>query len=65
MAPAKIAKAKTNTKGPKKIWVPKSQIIPVADVLNRKAHGFKLVPGQWLLTTHDGRQVYVPRPPTK
>ena len=65
MAPARIAKVRTNMRGPKKIWVPKSQIIPVADVLNRKAQGFKLVPGQWMLTTHDGRQVYVPRPPTK
>ena len=65
MAPTKVAKVKTNMKGPKKIWVPKSQIIPVADVLNRKAQGFKLVPGQWMLTTHDRRQVYVPRPPTK
>ena len=65
MALAKIAKAKTNMKGPKKIWVPKSQIILVVDFLNGKAQDFKLVPGQWLLTTHDKRQVYVPRPPTQ
>ena len=65
MAPVRVAKAKTNLKGPKKIWVPKTQIILVADVLNRKAQDFKLVPRQWMLTTHDGRQVYVPRPPTK
>ena len=65
MAQAKIARAKTNKKGPKKIRVPKSQIVLVVGVLNGNAQGFKLVPGQWMLTTHDGRQVYVPRPPTK
>ena len=65
MAPARIAKARINMKGPKKIWVPKSQIVLVADVLNGKAQDFKLVPGQWMLTTHDRRQVYVPRPPTQ
>ena len=37
---------KPNKKGPKKIWVPKSQIVLVADILNKKAEGFKLVPGQ-------------------
>ena len=42
---AKVAKARTNLKGPKKIWVPKTQITLIADVLNRKAQGFKLVPG--------------------
>ena len=65
MAQAKVARAKTNKKGPKKIWVPNSQIVIVTDVLNGKAQGFKLVPGQWMLATHDRRQVYVPRPSTK
>jgi len=39
--------------GPKRIWVPKSQIVFVADILGRKRLGFKLVPGQFMLTTHD------------
>ena len=43
----------TNYVGPKKIWVPKSQIVHVIDILGRKSPGFKMVPGQWMLTTHD------------
>ncbi len=54
--------SKANPKGPKKIWVPKSLIIPLADVLNRKKKTPPMVSGQWLLTSHDGRKVYVPRP---
>ena len=56
MPPTRIAKAKTNLKRPKKIWVSKTQIVLVVDVLNGKAQDFKLVLGQWMLTTHDGRQ---------
>ena len=56
---------KSNKKGPKRIWVPKSQIVLVADILNKKAEGFKLVPGQWMLVTYDKKHVYVPRPQTK
>ena len=52
----------TNAHGPKKIWVPKSHIVPVADILGRKRPGFKLVLRQWLLTTHDEGNIYVPRP---
>ena len=52
----------TNYDGHKKIWVPKSQIVHVADTLGRKMLGFKLVPGQWMLMTHNGGKVYVPRP---
>ena len=48
----------TNYVGPKTIWVPKSQIVPIADILGRKRPGFKLVLGQWMLITHDGRKVY-------
>ena len=54
----------TNPKGPKKIWVPKKDIIYVADILNRKRYTPPMVPGQWMLATHDGKKVYVPRPPT-
>ena len=34
----------TNAYGPKKILVPKSEIVPVANILDRKRPGFKLVP---------------------
>ena len=54
----------TKGHGPKKIWVPKYQIVPVVDILGRKRPWFKLVPGQWMLTTHDKGKVYVPRPKT-
>ena len=51
---------KTNHKGPG-IWVPKSKIIYVADILNGATETPVMVPGQWMLTTHDGRKAYVPR----
>ncbi|WJX24547.1 hypothetical protein P8452_13641 [Trifolium repens] len=53
---------KTNTKGPIKIWVPKSQIIFASGLHTKKAKAAMLVPGQWLLTTYDGRKAYVPNP---
>ena len=52
----------TNPRGPKKIWVPKKDIVDVAGVSKRKQKAEALVPGQWLLATHDGRQVFVPNP---
>jgi len=50
----------TNPRGPTKIWVPKTDIVDVAGVSKRKRKAEVLVPGQWLLATHDGRQVFVP-----
>ncbi|KAL5165448.1 hypothetical protein HKD37_18G050573 [Glycine soja] len=52
----------TNAHGPKNIWVPKPQIVLVADILRRKRPRFKLVLKHWMLMTHDGGKVYVPRP---
>ena len=63
--PIQQKRVKPNKKGPKKIWVPKSQIVFVADILNRKAEDFKLVPGQWMLATYDRKPIYVPRHQTK
>ncbi len=37
--------SKVNPKGPKKIWVPKSLIVPVADILNKKKKTPQMVPG--------------------
>ena len=54
--------ARTNQKGPIKIWVPKNEIVLVAGVPKRKDNATFLVPGQWLLASHDRRQVYVPNP---
>jgi len=52
----------TNPRGPTKIWVPKTNIVDVAGVSKRKQKAEVLVHGQWLLATHDGRQVFVPIP---
>jgi len=52
----------TNPRGPTKIWVPKTDIVDVAGVSKRKQKAEVLVPGQWLLATHDGRNVFVPNP---
>lgn len=54
-------KRATNPIGPKKIWVPKKSIIPVADLLNRTKETPTMVPGQWMLASYDGRKVYVPQ----
>src|SRR3954462_15217891 len=55
---------KTNKKGPKKMWVPKEKIISIADILGCKKDKAQhvMVPGLWMLTTHDRKKVYVPRP---
>ena len=50
----------TNTRGPTKIWGPKTDIVDVAGVSKRKGKAEVLVLGQWLLVTHDGRKVFVP-----
>ena len=54
--------ARTNPRGPIKIWVPKNEIVYVAGVSKRKDKATFLVPGQWLLSSYDRRQVYVPNP---
>src|SRR4051812_37061366 len=55
---------KTNKKGPKKLWVPKEKIFSVADILSCKEDKAQnvMVPGLWVLATHDGKKVYIPRP---
>src|SRR3954466_11881640 len=55
---------KSNKKGPKKMWVPKDKIIPIADILGCKEDKAQhvMVPGLWMLATHDRKKVYVPRP---
>jgi len=50
----------TNPRGPTKIWVPKKDIVDAAGVSKRRQTAEVLVPGQWQLATHDGRQVFVP-----
>ena len=65
---SKVPKSKygnqTNRKGPKKIWVPKDKIIYVADILSSTTATPVMVPGLWVLTTHDGKKAYVPKPGT-
>jgi len=46
----------TNAHGTKKIWAPKSQIVPIANILGRKRLGFKLVLRQWMLMTYAGER---------
>ncbi|RDY03497.1 hypothetical protein CR513_12900, partial [Mucuna pruriens] len=53
--------SRTNPKGPKKIWVPKTMTIPIADVFNSMKKTPVMVPGQWMLMTHDRRRVYAPK----
>ncbi|RDY06109.1 hypothetical protein CR513_09958, partial [Mucuna pruriens] len=57
--------SRTNLKGPKKIWIPKTMIIPVLGVLNNRKKSPVIVLGQWVLTTHDEQRVYVPKSPSK
>ena len=40
----------TNPRGPTKIWVPKTDIVDVTGVSNRKRKAEVLVPGQWIHT---------------
>ena len=55
---------KTNKPRPKMIWVPKDKIIYVADIFSSKAKTPVMVPGLWMLSTHDGKKAYVPKPRT-
>ena len=50
---------KYNQKVPKKIWVPKDKIVYVADVFDNKVETPVMVPGLWMLSTHDGKKAYV------
>lgn len=54
----------SNTKGPKKIWIQKDKIVYVADVLSSKVKTPIMVSGLWMLTSDDGKKVYVPKPRT-
>jgi len=52
----------TNLKGPIKIWVPKSEIVNVADIPKSKGKAKIMVRRQRLLKTYDRREVYVHHP---
>jgi len=52
----------TNLKGPIKQWLPKSEIVDTAEMSKCKGKAKIMVSGQWLLKTHDRREVNV-RPP--
>lgn len=53
--------ARTNKKGTK---VFKDKIIYVTYILSSLVETPIMVPGLWVLTTHDGNKAYVPRPGT-
>ena len=52
----------SSKQGPKNVSVPKDKIVYVADVFNSKIETPIFVPGLWMLTTHDGKKAYVPKP---
>ena len=52
---------KTNSKGPKKMWLPNDKIIYVEDILNSKVETPIMVPRLWMLATHDMKKAYVPK----
>jgi len=52
----------TNLKGPIKIWVPKFEIVNVADMPKSKGKAKIMVPRQRLLKTYDRREIHVPHP---
>lgn len=47
-----------NKQGPNTIWVPK-KIIFLADLFDNKKETLFMVPEQWMLASHDERNVYV------
>lgn len=53
---------KTNLKGPIRVWVPKSDIIFVEDMLKGKNKITTLFLRKWLLTTYNKRKACVPNP---
>jgi len=52
----------TNLKGPIKQWVPKSEIVNIAEMSKSKGKARIMVSGQRLLKTYDRREVNVPHP---
>ena len=52
----------TKKKDPKRFGVPKNKITLVANLFDSRKETPIMVPGQWLLTTHDRWKVYVPIP---
>ena len=58
----RLITSRTNQRGPMRIWVPKTEIVDAAGMSKRKRKAEVLVSGQWLLTTYDGRKVYVSNP---
>ena len=60
----RMYKRQANPSGPKKVWVPKCMIVHLADVFDITKKKLVMVLEQWMLVTHNGRKVYVPRPPS-
>jgi len=52
----------TNLKGRIKQWVPKSEIVSIAEMPKSKGKAKIMVSGQQLLKTYDRREVNVPHP---
>ncbi|RDX91474.1 hypothetical protein CR513_26539, partial [Mucuna pruriens] len=48
---------RTNKKRPKRIWIPKNIIVPIAYLLDSRKEKPVMVPRQWLLMSYDGRKI--------
>ncbi|RDX64045.1 hypothetical protein CR513_57442, partial [Mucuna pruriens] len=53
--------SRTNKKIPNRIWLPKNMIVLIVDLLDSRKETPIMILGQWLLTSHDKKKVYVPR----
>lgn len=51
---------RANPKEPMKICVPKSEILYATETLYGRTNASVMVPGQWLLMTHDKRKAHFP-----
>lgn len=57
--------SKTNLKGLVRVWVPKGEIIFVANMLKGNNKETTLVIGQWIFITYNRKKAYVSNPNSK
>lgn len=50
-------------RGPKKARVPKKKIVDIVDLLRNHVKIPTTVLGQWIFATHEGRNMYITKPP--
>lgn len=52
---------KSNNKGPKQVWATMDKVIFLRDILNPSNKTPILNKGQWTLTIHNVKKVYIPK----